>query len=282
VAKKNIAPIFAWMSAIATALVCTGAGAAGQQDRIPVLAGQDFGWLADTEFLAPVSGPGPVTFDKAHPYVRNNTVGQPTFRIGDLTNPILQPWVVARMKRDNDEVLAGKVAFTARASCWPAGVPGYLVFGCGARTVYFVQTPTEVVMINEGDQQVRHIYLNVPHTLRPKPSWYGESIGHYEGGDTLVIDTVGLNDKTFIDNYRTPHSEQLHVIERWTIGADAKTLNVDIRIADPGAFTMPWSARQTYVRSPQGPLSEMVCAENNANYFAYNVVPIPVAQASDF
>jgi hypothetical protein len=274
--------IFGWVSAITASVLCADAAGAGQAERIPPLAGQDFGWLADTEFLAPLSGPGPVSFDKTHPYVRNNTVGQPTFRIGDLTNPILQPWVVARMKRDNDEVLAGKVAFTARASCWPAGVPGYLVFGCGARTVYFVQTAKEVVMINEGDQQVRHIYLNVPHSLRPKSSWYGESIGHYEGGDTLVIDTIGLNDKTFVDNYRTPHSEQLHVIERWTIAVDAKTLIVNVRIEDPGAFTMPWSARQSYVRTPQGPLTEMVCAENDANYFGYNVVPIPLAAKPDF
>jgi hypothetical protein len=209
-------------------------------------------------------------------------VGQPTFRIGDLTNPILQPWVVARMKHDNEEVLAGKVAFSARASCWPGGVPGYLVFGCGARTVYFVQTPKQVVMINEGDQQVRHVYLNVPHSSRPQPSWYGESVGHYEAGDTLVIDTTGLNDKTFIDTYRTPHSNKLHVIERWKMSQDGKMLNVEIRIDDPGAFTVPWSARQVYVRSQQGSLTEMVCAENNANYFGYNAVPIPVARSSDF
>jgi hypothetical protein len=273
-----------WTDAILAALLCAGAAPTGvsAQDRIPALAGKDFGWLADTEFLPPLSGPGPVTFDRAHPYVRNNTVGQPTFRIGDLTNPILQPWVVARMKRDNDEVLAGKIAFTARASCWPAGVPGFLVFGCGARTVYFLQTPKEVVMINEGDQQIRHVYLNVAHSARPKSSWYGESIGHYENGDTLVVDTIGLNDKSFVDNYRTPHTEALHVVERWTLDTDGKMLNVDIRVEDSGAFTMPWSARQVYNRSLQGMLSEMVCAENNANYYSYNVVPIPTAGPSDF
>jgi hypothetical protein len=255
---------------------------AAQSETIPALQGQDFGWLADTEFLLPLSGPGPVTFDKAHPYVRNNTVGQPTFRIGDLTNPILQPWVVARMKRDNDEVLAGKVAFTARASCWPAGVPGFLVFGEAARTVYFLQTAKEVVMINEGDQQVRHIYLNASHSTRPKSSWYGESIGHYEGGDTLVVDTVGLNDKSFIDNYRTPHSDQLHVIERWKLSPDGKSLAVDIRVDDPGAFTMPWSARQIYQKTPQGQMTEMVCAENNPDYFNYNIAPVPTAAKPDF
>jgi hypothetical protein len=249
---------------------------------IPVLASAEFGWLADTEFFPPASGPGPVSFDRAHPYVRNNTVGQPTFRIADLTNPILQPWVVERMRRDNEEVLAGKVAFTARSTCWPAGVPGFLVFGCGARTVYFIQTAKEVVMINEGDQQVRHVYLNIPHSAQVKPSWYGESIGHYEGGDTLVVDTIGLNDKSFIDNYRTPHTERLHVIERWKLAGDGKTLQASIEVEDPGAFTTAWSAMQIYQRVPQGPLTEIVCAENNANYFGHDVYPIPMAARPDF
>jgi len=257
-------------------------GAAAQQGTVPILSSSEFGWLADTEFLPPPDGPGPVTFDKAHPYVRNNTVGQPTFRIGDLANPILQPWVVQRMKKDNEEVLAGKVAFTARASCWPAGVPGFMVFGCGARTVYFIQTPKEVMLINEGDQQVRHIYMNVPHSARVTPSWYGESIGHYEAGDTLVVDTIGLNDATFIDNYRTPHTTQLHVVERWKLAQGGKTLDVSIRVEDPGAFTMPWSARQTYQRTPQGAMTEQVCAENNTNYFGQNVSPIPMARIADF
>jgi hypothetical protein len=257
-------------------------GAPAQAGSVPILASAEFGWLADTEFLPPPAGPGPVTFDKAHPYVRNNTVGQPTFRIGDLSNPILQPWVVERMKKDNDEVLAGKVAFTARASCWPAGVPGFLVFGCGGRTVYFIQTPKEVTIINEGDQQVRHVYMNVPHSLRVTPSWYGESIGHYEGGDTLVVDTIGLNDRTFIDNYRTPHTDQLHVVERWKLAEGGKTLEVSIRIEDPGAFNMPWSARQIYQRIQQGAMTEMVCAENNTNFFGQKVSPNPMASAADF
>src|SRR5579871_6072088 len=194
VEQRNRHIMAAFIAGLPLLLALFDAASAARNEAVPAFQGVDFGWLADTELLPPASGPGPVTFDKAHPYVRNNTVGQPTFRIGDLTNPILQPWVVARMKRDNDEVLAGKVAFTARASCWPAGVPGFLVFGEAARTVYFIQLPKEVVMINEGDQQVRHVYLNVANSARPKSSWYGESIGHYENGDTLVVDTVGLND----------------------------------------------------------------------------------------
>jgi len=255
--------------------------ASAQTNAIPQFSGRDFGWLADTEFLPPASGPGPVTFDKAHPYVRNNTVGQPTFRIGDLSNPILQPWVVARMRKDNDEVLAGKFAFTARSSCRPSGVPGFLVFGCGARTVYFIQTAKEIVMISDGDAQVRHVYLNVPHSGRAKSSWYGESVGHYEGGDTLVVDTTRLNDKSFIDNYRTPHTEALHVVERWKLAADGKAIEVAIRVEDAGAFTMAWAARQVYQRVNQGPLTEQVCAENNF-ILGQDAAPIPTATRADF
>src|SRR6185503_20736083 len=109
-----------------------GPAAAQQAERIPQFMGRDFGWIADTEFLPPASGPGPVTFDRAHPYVRNNVQNdsiQATFRISDTSNPILQPWIKERMRKDNEEVLAGKFAFTARSSCWPAGVPGILVYG---------------------------------------------------------------------------------------------------------------------------------------------------------
>ena len=268
---------------IVVAAVVGGAVVSAAQDAraIPQFSGRDFGWLADTEFLPPASGPGPVTFDKAHPYVRNNTAGQPTFRIADVSNPILQPWVAERMRKDNDEVLAGKFAFTARSSCWPAGVPGFLVFGCGARTVYFIQTAKEVVMISDGDAQVRHVYLNVPHSGRARPSWYGESVGHYEGGDALVIDTIAMNDKSFIDNYRTPHSERLHVVERWKLANDGKSIEVALKVEDPGAFTMAWAARQVYQRLNQGPLTEQVCAENNF-ILGQDTAPIPTAQRSDF
>src|SRR5258706_11548951 len=90
-----------------------------------------------------------------------------------------------------------------------------------AEPFYFLQRTNEIVVINPGGPEIRHIYLDVPHSKNIKPSWYGESVGHYEGGDTLVIDTIGLNDKTFVDNYRTPHTTQLHVVERWKLAPDA-------------------------------------------------------------
>ena len=140
---------------------------------------------------------------------------QPTYRIADLSNPNLKQWAKDLMKTDNDEVLAGKIAYTpASSSCKPAGVPRSSCWHGGP--YYFVQSPKEVVMIMEGDHQVRHIHLDVPHSANPQPSWYGESVGHYEG-DTLVVDTVGLSTETFVDNYRTPHTEKLHVVERWKL-----------------------------------------------------------------
>jgi hypothetical protein len=94
------------------------------------------------------------------PVVANNTGAQPTYRIGDLGNPNLKPWVVERMKKDNAEVLAGKIAFTPRSSCMPAGVPAFILFGF--QPLFFVQTPKEVLMIYSGDQQIRRVYLDIP------------------------------------------------------------------------------------------------------------------------
>jgi hypothetical protein len=144
--------------------------------------------------------------------------------------------------------------------------------------IFFVQSPNKVLMIHSGNEEVRHIYLDVPHSENPKSSWYGESVGHYEG-DTLVIDTIGLNDKTFVDNYRTPHTEKLHVVERWKMIDDGKMLEVDIRVEDPDAFNAPWSAIQRYRRAQPRQLGEEACAENNAHLFDYR---IPVADKADF
>jgi hypothetical protein len=159
------------------------------------------------EFIPPPSGPGPVTYDKAHPYVDDGQARrdgkQPTFRVADLSNPILQPWVREALRKANERVLSGKAAFTPKERCWPIGVPGFLLYP--VTPVYFLQTPKEVVMIWEEDHMARHVYLTDRHSPNPKPSWFGESIGHYEG-DTLVVDTIGLNDKSFVDSFarRTP------------------------------------------------------------------------------
>ncbi len=108
------------------------------------------------------------------------------------------------------------------------------------------------------------------------------SVGHYENGDTLVVDTIGQNDKTYVDNYQTPHTTQLHVIERFRLINGGRTIQVDVHVEDPGAFTTPWNAIQRYRRTDVEPMQEMVCAENNTEYFGYDVVPLPQSAKGDF
>jgi hypothetical protein len=160
------------------------------------------------------------------------------------------------------------------------GRSGLNIYNRG-QPVHFIQTPEKVVIINELYAQIRHVYLNVPHSDRVKPSWYGESVGHYEG-DELVVDTIGLNDRTFVDNYRTPHTDQLHVVERFKMIDGGKSLQVTVTVDDPGAFNMPWSAIQHWRRIHQGPLIEDLCEPNNDFFFGYGVAPLPHADKPDF
>jgi hypothetical protein len=252
------------------------------------------GWIAGMpdgetpigdDFLPPPSGPGPVTFDKAHPYIDNQlarrTGRQPSNRVADLSNPILLPWAREELRKLNARALTETMLFTPKERCWPIGVPGFLLYP--VTPIYFLQTPTQVVLIWEEDHMARHVYLTDRHSPNLKPSWFGESIGHYENGDTLVVDTIGLSTRTFVDNYRTPHSEQLHVVERFRIVEDGKALEAIAHVEDPGAFTMPWSATQRYRRADRGPMGEQVCAENNARFFNYDAIePIPTADKPDF
>jgi hypothetical protein len=232
--------------------------------------------------LLPVPGsPKPIGQDPAHRYISNDESGvtrqQPTQRISDIGNPNLKQWAKDVMKKDNDEVLAGKFAFTARSSCKPAGVPGFDVLLGGA--LFILQSPAEVTMIFSGNAEVRHIRLNAPHSVNPTPSWYGESVGRYEG-DTLVVDTIGLNDKTFLDNYRTPHTDKLHVTERWRLIEEGKKLEILMTIDDPDTFNQPWQALRQYNRVNRA-FSEDICSENNINPFGIDF-GTPVASKPDF
>jgi len=155
-------------------------------------------------------------------------------------------------------------------------------------------------MILTSFSDVRHIHLTDKHSDNVKMSWYGESIGHYEG-DTLVVDTIGLDDRTWVDGSATPHTKQLHVIERYHLIENGKVLEVNIHVEDPGAFTMPWDAIQRFrqyeaavakvpierlvqlASTPQGPLVEMSCADNPNSYFpGTSAPPIPQAVVPDF
>jgi hypothetical protein len=261
------------------------------------------GWFAYArEFIPPARGPGPVVNDPAHPHVSNDefraTGKQPTTSVADINNPILQPWARDKIRERNQIVLAGKQVFSQHAVCWPMGVLGFLLEPM-TRPMYFVQGPKEVVMITSSFNDVRHIYLADKHSADVKPSWYGESIGHYEG-DTLVVDTIGLNDRTFVDGFDTPHTTQLHVVERFHMIDGGEILEVNVHVEDPGAFTMPWDAIQRYRRfeivasrknaanltqlaTPEdGPLTEAVCADNPNTFMGMEHKPLPQATVPDF
>src|SRR5258705_8683943 len=113
------------------------------------------GWIASNqEFRPPPSGPGPITADPAHAA----KPGQPTFRVADLANPILQPWAREELRKANERALSGKPAYTPKERCWPIGVPGFLLYP--VFPVYCPQTPKKVVMIWAVDHQARHVYLS--------------------------------------------------------------------------------------------------------------------------
>jgi hypothetical protein len=277
---------------LATGVLCAASGALAadrvKSQVIPNFATTDkTGWVLDRTFGVddllppPTGGPGPVTFDRAHPYVPNNFGPKSTYRVGDLSNPILQAWTIPSMKKANDAVLAGKIPFRARERCWPVGVPGFVAYSL-VEPFYFYQMPDKVVVIVQNGPEVRHIYLNTTHSKHVKPSWYGESVGHYENGDTLVIDTVGISPKSFVDNYSTPHTDQLHVVERLKLAADGKTVDVSVFVEDPGAFTTPWSAVQRWRRVENAPIQPIVCNENNGDFFEQGLTPQPEAATPDF
>jgi hypothetical protein len=108
-------------------------------------------------------------------------------------------------------------------------------------------------------------------------------VGHYEGNDTLVIDTIGFVEHPlgFVDNYRTPHSKDLHVTERWKITADGNMVEVSFTVYDEGAFNMPWSGGMRY-KKDRGNWDEFVCAENNDDHFGLNDYSMPTAEKPDF
>jgi hypothetical protein len=274
-----------WLAAGGVAglsIAALATGAASEERALPPdFSSNNAAWHTfNVDFSIVPGSTSPLRNDPTHPRVSNQeatrTGKQPTYFIADLANAsILKPWVVERMKKDNAEVLAGKIAFRANTSCTPAGVPGFHLYGF--ELFYFVQTPKKVFMIYSGDAQVRHVYLDVPHSANPKPSWYGESVGHYQG-DTLVVDTIALNDKTFVDSFRTPHTGKLHVVERIKLINDGKAMRVDIAFDDPEAFNAPWSVMQIYDRV-QRPFEEQVCSEGNHNLFDWNM---PQASTPDF
>jgi hypothetical protein len=255
--------------------VIVAAGAQAQTPAIPNLASANFGWQHGLGVTwQPVEG-------KVAPTRRGpNLPG--VERVVDDGNPNLTPWAAAQISAHNELVKKGHRAFSPQSRCWPGGTPAQLLF---LQPFYFIQTPQQVWMIWERDHQVRRVYLDRPHSPNPKPSWFGESVGHYENGE-LIVDTIGFIEHplSFADNLTTPHTKDLHVVERFKIGEGGNALEATVTVDDPGAFKAPWSAVMRWQKANR-PIVEWSCAENNGGWEAFydlKEYPMPVARTPDF
>ena len=143
------------------------------------------------------------------------------------------------------------------ANCLPTGIPRIAPYPWR-----IVQTPTHIFFLFEGNiHSYRQIFMNVSkHPDDLDPTWYGHSIGRWEG-DTLVVDTIGFNDKFWFDFRGHPHTEKLHTIERYT-RKDLGTLVNEITIDDPGAYSKPFKVTFTARFMPGEELMEYICQEN--------------------
>jgi hypothetical protein len=260
------ATVPAWGQAIEQ----TSSGAQGAAS-IPDFSGI-WAHLTWPDFEPPPAGPGPVTNRS-----RRDGVSDVFELVGDYTNPILKPQAAEIVKRHGEISLTRVPYPTPSNQCWPGGVP-FVLFNIGMQ---MLQQPDKITILYSNDHEVRHVRMNQPHPANVTPSWYGDSVGHYEGGDTLVVDTIGQTTKTFVDPYLTPHTEQLHVIERYKLTDGGKAIDISIHVEDPGAFTTPWNAKQRFQRIDRE-WEEDICAENNADFLHYEVVPLPHADRPDF
>src|SRR5215831_15463804 len=278
-----------------TATPASGTADRGAQDTaaIPDFSGI-WAHLTFPDVEPPLSGAGPVrnlsriSIEVARtlaPYNGANTAGaspngvsNSSELVGDFTNPILKP-EAAEVVKQHGEFSKKKVVYPTPANqCWPGGVP-FVFWNIGMQ---MVQQKDKIAILYANDYAVRHVYMNRTHPEHMTPSWYGDSVGHYEG-DTLVIDTVCIKPGPFamVDMYGTPHTGALHVIERYrlvdfdvakaaaerdekdnlrlpderndvAIAVDpdyrGKQLQLTFTVDDPGVFTSPWSANITYRR----------------------------------
>jgi hypothetical protein len=228
---------------------------------------------------------------------------------GDHTNPILTSRAAETVRRFGEISRSGKGFPDPNNQCWPEGPP--YIYRVLVNQI--IQQRDEVVILYTFDHQFRHIRLNRAHPAYVPPSWYGDSVGHFEG-DTLVVDTIGVKVGPFsmIDRFGTPYSEAMHLIERFRlvdreaanaamrrneqqngrIGPEGgggrvdpndmgKALEVEFTVEDPETFTAPWSGRVTYRRSIDT-WDERVCAENLHNFGVADDPRVPEADKPDF
>lgn len=236
----------------ALALLSPAIPASAQPDVEGQISGYwDRGATAGTPFMPLGNEPAPVLR-------LEGSSGQGGTQHGDPSAPILQPWAAEVIAKRNQDDIAGLFQSEAKESCSPMGVPHILQINGPLKVLL---TEDMAVLLYMRIMTPRIVYLNEAHPEDLQPSHYGHSVGHFEG-DTLVVDTIGLTDVTPTDMFGTPHTEQIHIVERYTALDDNETLRVEFTVEDPGAFTSPWSSFAEYY-APREPYSETVCMENN-------------------
>jgi hypothetical protein len=149
--------------------------------------------------------------------------------------------------------------------CLPAGLPRSVMLGLFPQQM--VHTPTQLVVLYEYMSTFRVIPLDAEHSDNLLPSYMGDSVAHWEG-DTLVVDVIGFNDKTWLAGTGTFHSEALHVVERYT-RVSRDRIDYEVTMEDPNVLTKPWVLKSSLMLREGTRLQEYICAENNLDLDRY-------------
>ena len=184
-----------------------------------------------------------------------------TYRTLDGQLPPFTPAGRAEWDRHIQAEKDGRPIADAPTQCLPHGIPRLMA---SPYPIQILQTPGQITFLHEVAHNVRVIYMDEPHPQGLEPTYLGHSVGRWEG-DTLVVDTIALNDKTQIDEEGITHSDRLHVVERFRKINGGMALEDLITMEDPVTFTRPWTARRVYDWRPEVRILEYVCEENNRN-----------------
>lgn len=153
--------------------------------------------------------------------------------------------------------------------CEPPGLPH--IYGVGGYSIEFLQTPARIVIFYESIHTFRDIWMDGrKRSEDADPLWMGFSVGRWEGDD-LVVDTTGFNDKTWLNGAGYPHSEALHVVERFH-RADLNHMRLDITIDDPKFYTMPWKMGINFTLQPTWEFGESFCIPTNQESFKSQII----------
>lgn len=196
------------------------------------------------------------------PRIGSRSAGEGGF-VFSKEEPPMTPWAEAKFKSTKAPHTGGYTGESddTTLQCYPPGVPRIYLFNF---PMEILAVPGRVLIVYEFGHYIRQIWTDGrPHPKDPNPTWMGDSIGEWEG-DTLVVDTVGFNDKTWLDQVGHPHSGALHLVERFhRIAPDM--LQIDFTFDDPKAYTKQWSGTKQFELRHDWQISEYVCEDNFNN-----------------